>query len=137
MSNAIKEFTRANYRTLMDEIEAALKPIAEKHGLALDRKSRSFYADRLPVKFDLLVTTKDKDGNTVDPKAAIFASAARLFGLKPDDFGKEFTSRGETFRITGLNLRRRKYPVSAERVRDGKGFKFPAEDVRLFLERAT
>jgi len=133
----VKEFTRANCRTLMDEVEAALKPIAEKHGLTLDRKGKSFYRDKLPVMFQFLVTEKDEDGNAFDAAALEFKKNAFRVGLKPEDMGREFTSRGETFRITGLSLRRRKFPVSAENVRTGKGYKFPAEDVKMRLERAA
>jgi hypothetical protein len=133
----IKEFNRTNCRTLMAEVEAALKPIAEKHGLTLDRKGRTFYRDQMPVMFQFLVTQKDEDGNALSAAGQEFKKNAFRVGLEPDDLGKEFMSRGEKYRITGLNLRRRKYPISAERLRDGKSFKFGADTVKFNLQRAA
>ncbi len=137
MSNPIKEFNRSNCRELMAEVEEALKPIAEKHGLTLDWKGRTFYRDQMPVMFQFLVTKQDEDGNALDAKAQAFKRSAVRVGLEPDDLGKEFVSNGEKFRITGLNLRAKRYPVLAERVRDGKKYKFGADMVKFGLQRAA
>ncbi len=45
--------------------------------------------------------------------------------------------RGKSFQITGLNLRRRKYPVSATYIKSGKGYKFPTSQVKFSLTRAA
>ena len=42
-------------------------------------------------------------------------------------------TRNEMFRIVAINPNRPKYPISAERVSDGRGFKFPANNVVLYL----
>lgn len=136
MSKKITKFTPANVRDLMSEIEEALEPIAEKHGLTLDRKGRTFYRDSLPVMFQLLVKQEDEDGNAMDSKAKDFVRCARNYGLSADDYHAEFQSNGRTFRITGLNTRARGYPVLAEDVRNGKTYKFPAGRVKEALARA-
>lgn len=64
-----------------------------------------------------------------------FASVASLVGLEAEDFGREFTVRGETYRVTGVNLKAPKFPVLAERVSDGRGFKFPEPTVRVAFGR--
>lgn len=64
-----------------------------------------------------------------------FKRWAASYGLKPEWFGETFTSRGTGFRIVGINTRAPKYPVQAERVRDGKGFKFTADGVRTAMIR--
>lgn len=133
----IKEFTNPIVRKLMDECEEALRPIAEKYGLTLDQKGRTYRRDALPVMFQLLVTEKDEDGNALSAMAKDFQNMAPLFGLEPDDLGKEFTRAGKTFRITGLKPRSRKYPVLAENVKTGKTYKFPAETVKEALKRAA
>ena len=53
------------------------------------------------------------------PKAAPLASG--------DPVGRTFTFRGTEYRVTGIVKGRPRYPVSAERVSDGKRFKFPAD----------
>ena len=50
---------------------------------------------------------------------------APLVGLDADAFGREFSSRGQQFRITGINLRASRFPVLAVQVGTGKTYKFP------------
>ena len=52
-----------------------------------------------------------------------------LYGLATGDLGKTFSQDGYTFKIVGLNTRRRRYPVVVERQPDGKRFKFGAEAI--------
>ena len=51
------------------------------------------------------------------------------------DYGRQFSTGRETFRIVGIDPRRPKYPVSAERIPDGQGFKFTPEQVALLLQK--
>ena len=132
----IKTFESQNVRTIMDECEEALTAIAEKHGLTLDRKGRTYRRDSLPVMFQFLIEELDADGNAMGAGAKDFIKHASLYGLKEDDFGAEFHSNGELFRITGFKPRARKYPVLAEKVRDGKTYKFPVERVKAALAKA-
>jgi hypothetical protein len=136
MSNKIQEFNRANVRALHAEVEAALKPIAEKYGLLLERKGRTFYRDSLPAGFQFVVATEGADGEVLDSKAKDFQRLAGSFGLKAEDLGKEFISgHGERYRITGLNPRAKRYPILGERVSDGKTYKFGAITVKHGLGR--
>ncbi len=129
MTTKIKEFTRANVRTLMDEVHEALAPIAEKHGLVLDRKGKTFYADKVPVMFQMLVRVEDSDGKVLDSKAQQFKASASLVGLKAEDLGKTFVIRGASYEVSGLNLRAHKFPVLATSTATGKTYKFPADTV--------
>tara|TARA_B100001778_G_C18488227_1_gene583780 strand:- start:582 stop:995 length:414 start_codon:yes stop_codon:yes gene_type:complete len=89
-----------------------------------------------PITFKFEVSATNEDGTIETQEARDFRANAILYGLSPDDLGKEFTSyTGEKFIITGLNRRRRKYPISA--TKDGKSYKFPAEQVKQHLQRAA
>lgn len=57
-------------------------------------------------------------------KQAEFASKCKRYGFEPEDYGKTFLSRGRAYKITEINTRRPKYPLSATRVDSGKGYKF-------------
>jgi hypothetical protein len=59
-----------------------------------------------------------------------FAAYAPRAGIDKDKLGKTFFSGNDTYRITGWASSRPKYPVSAERVSDGKGFKFTVEQIK-------
>lgn len=133
----ITKFDRASVRQILAECEEALRPVAEKYGLTLDRKGKTYYQDALPVMYQLLVTKMDEDGNVLSADAKAFQEQAFLYGLEPSDLGREFKSRGDTFRITGLKPRSRKYPVLAKNVKTGKTFKFPAESVKAGLKTAA
>ena len=64
----------------------------------------------------------------------MFAYLAEQYGLAASDFGREFTTGSERFRITGIDPRRPKYPISAERIPDRRGFMFTAENVAMLLK---
>ena len=67
-----------------------------------------------------------------------FAAAAEQIGLKASDFEREFSAEGQRFRITGIDPRRPKYPISAERISDGRTCKLPIEEVvKLLKEQAS
>lgn len=67
------------------------------------------------------------------PEAEAFKQNADLFGLTPEDLGATFTQRGQTFEITGVATRSRKYPILASC--GGKGYKFTAASVCRALGR--
>ena len=74
------------------------------------------------------------DGTAFNLEKDMFAYLAERYGLASSDFGREFTAGGERFRITGIDPKRPKYPVSAERLPDRRGFKFTAENVAMLLK---
>jgi hypothetical protein len=75
------------------------------------------------------------DGTALDPEKLLFGALAEAFGLSPDDYGRQFSTGRERFRITGIDPRRPKYPVSAERIPDGQRFKFTTDQVILLLQK--
>ena len=89
---------------------------------------------RHAFSFNLRVGIPDADGTLFEPGKALFGAMAETYGLSPDDLGRTFTVRGETFRITGLSPNRPKYPIDVERLPDRRGFKFPADIVALHLK---
>lgn len=76
------------------------------------------------------------DGSLFSPDKALFEVLAESFGMQASDYGRVFKSGGEAFRITAINPNRPKYPISAERIADGRGYKFTVENVAMYL-RAT
>jgi len=70
-----------------------------------------------------------------DPKIADWKRYAAAFGLPADGLGRTFTSRGQAWKIVGLDAGRRRYPVIAEPVTGGKAMLFTAEGVVSALSR--
>ena len=89
-----------------------------------------------PITFKFEVSATNEDGTIETKEASDFRANAIIYGLSPDDLGKEFTTyTDKKYIITGLNKRRRKYPISA--TKDGKSYKFSAELVKQHLQRAA
>lgn len=110
---------------LTREAEDALKAVCEKHGLIVD-VSPGTYTDT-NLSFKVNVAVKTESGAPAD-----FERTARVLHLPANCYGAEFMVRGKTYTITGINLRRRKYPVSA--THDGKPYKFTASSIRASLD---
>ncbi len=116
------------------EMIAACAQIARRHGLAAESLGVDSVDLRLGFAFGVRVSIPRADGSVVDPDRMMFEALADMFGLAPEDYGREFTTGRERFRLVGLDPNRPKYPISAARIPDGRRFKFPAENVALLLK---
>ena len=102
--------------------------VAARHGLVAEAKEiaaidlrRGFdLAFRLAFRVSILLP----DDAALDPERLRFEVLAEAFGLSAEDYGRQFSTGREIFRIVGIDPRRPKYPISAERVSDGHGFNF-------------
>jgi hypothetical protein len=110
--------------------EEALREVAEKYGLTVTVRGGSY----------------DPNVGTFTPKI-VFAEAdaaknefdmyAHLYMLNADDFGKEFVSRGHTYRVSGIKTRATKMPILATEVGTDKVYKFASEIVVKALHPET
>lgn len=113
----------------------ACQEVAARHGLVVAPKEVTGVDLRWGFDAAFRVSIPLSDGTALDPERLRFEALAEAFGLSPTDYGCHFATEREQFRITGIDPRRPKYPVSAERIPDGQGFKFTAEQVALLLQK--
>ena len=132
MDNKTKKLDRPTVKHIKKRLETAVKPLAEELGLAIEIGSCTFSASN--CRFHLKVSVLDCDGKAITEESESFRSNAKLFGLEPDDLGKEFVFRGQSYNICGLKPKSRKYPVIA-RSNNGKDYKFACRTVLLALGR--
>jgi hypothetical protein len=118
------------------EMLRACVEVAAKHGLVAEGMGLQAMDLRWNFEFGVRVSIPLPDGSTPDPERMLFEALAEEYGLSPDDFGREFSIGRERFVIADIDPRRPKYPVSATRVPDGKGYKFTAKNVALLLQAA-
>ena len=121
---------------LRRDLMQACQRVAETHGLIVEGGELSDIDLRHSFDISLRVGIPMADGAIYSPDKAMFEVLAPHFGLEPSDYGRTFKSRDEMFRIVAINPNRPKYPISAERVADGRGFKFPADNVVLYLKNS-
>lgn len=110
--------------------------VAETHGLTVEGGELSDIDLRHSFNIGFRVGIPMEDGAIYSPDKAMFEVLAPHFGLEPSDYRRTFKTGGDLHRIVGINPNRPKYPISTERVSDGRGFKMPAENVALYLQRS-
>jgi hypothetical protein len=120
-------------RLRRDMMKACLA-VADTHGLTIEGGELSDIDLRHSFNIGIRVGIPMEDGAIYSPDKAIFEVLAPHFGLEPSDYGRTFRSGGDLHRIVGINPNRPKYPVSTERVSDGRAFKMPAENVAMYLQ---
>lgn len=119
------------------DLLAACRKVAETHGLTVEGGGVSDIDLRHGFDIQFRVGIPMQDGSLFSPDKAMFEVLAPHFGLEPSDYGRTFRTDGAAFRITAINPNRPKYPISAERVADGRGFKFSAENVVAYIKASS
>jgi hypothetical protein len=114
----------------------ACQGVAARHGLVAEAKEIAGVDLRWGFDLTFRVSIPLPDGTALDPEKLLFEALAEAFGLSATDYGRQFSTGRETFRVVGIDPRRPKYPISAERIPDGQGFKFTADQVALLLRSA-
>ena len=120
-------------RLRRDMMKACLN-VAEAHGLTVEGGDLIDIDLRHGFDISFRVGIPMEDGAIYSPDKAMFEALAPSFGLEPSDYGRTFRMRGDLFRIVAINPNRPKYPISTERVADGRGFKMPVENVVMYLQ---
>jgi hypothetical protein len=120
-------------RLKRDMMKACLA-VAETHGLTVEGGDLADIDLRNSFGISFRIGIPTEDGTIYSPDKAMFEVLAPHFGLEPSDYRRTFRSQKDLFRIMSINPNRPKYPISAERVSDGRGFKFPAENVVMYLQ---
>lgn len=119
---------------LQAEMLKACEAVAARHGLVVEPRGITAVDLRWGFDATFRVSIPLPDGSALDPERLRFEALAEAFGFSPADYGRQFSTGREQFRITGIDPRRPKYPVSAERIPDGQEFKFTAEQNSLLLQ---
>lgn len=130
----VKSIDRATCQQLDARIAAALQPLAKELGLVIKMKGGKYSATNILFKVEVSVIAED--GTVATPEAETFKRLAVHYGLQPTDLNREFIASGVSYRITGLNTKRSRFPISAKRCHDGAGFKFSEDTVRNALARS-
>ena len=111
----------------------ACQDVAARHGLVAEAKEIAGVDLRWGFDLAFRVSIPLPDGTALDPERLRFEALAEAFGLSPTDYGRQFSTDRESFRVAGIDPRRPKYPISAARIPDGQGFKFTADQVARLL----
>jgi hypothetical protein len=131
-----RDLTPGPCKAVEAEMLRPCREVAAKHGLVAEGLGMQAMDLRWNFDFGVHVSIPLPDGSMLDPERMLFEALAEEFGLSPDDFGREFSTGRERFRVAGIDPRRPKYPISDTRIPEGKGYKLTAENVVLLLQAA-
>ncbi|MEO0829888.1 MAG: hypothetical protein AAFY03_05455 [Pseudomonadota bacterium] len=136
-SSLPRNLTPSMCQRLRHDLLAACRQVADTHGLAVEGGDLSDIDLRHGFNIGFRVGIPMDDGALFSHEKTLFEALAPSFGLDPSDYGRTFRTDGDAFRLTAINPNRPKYPISAERIADGRGFKFTAENVAIYLKASN
>jgi len=129
----VKELTRPAMKAIREAIDVALENVGKDLGVSLTLGNGSFGSTE--GHFRLNVTTLGDGGKVESAEAKAWPVLCTVYGFKNEDLGATFFSQGHIFKITGIKSSRSQYPISGERLADGKSFKFSPAQVLHALGR--
>lgn len=116
-------------KVISAEISAAIKPILERHGLALS-KTNSTYGPLYGIKIEADKVSLGVNGvNTTSQYADAYNKLGSLYNIKPGMLGKKFVNRGREFAFAGIASSRSKYPIAALNIAEDRIYFFTADIV--------
>ena len=114
-------------KNLQDECVKALEVVAAAYGLKVLPAGGTMGSVDFTAKFKFIVA----DTATVEAHAREqFNQYCAVFDLKPEQFGQEFRYGGHHYKIVGLHLNSRTFPLNCLNVNNGKHYKFNVAMVR-------
>lgn len=129
----INKFDREIINTMREKMQDVLQKIAGELGLDITIGGYRFDSLKATTKVTLKIRDNG-EGKSADELE--WNKWANMIGLKKEWFGKKFMYKGMRFTVIGLKRSRRKYPVLAEELMDGRKLCFPIETIKeCFGER--
>jgi hypothetical protein len=126
METIIRQLDKSTVVYLRKRVSDALEPLEKELGVTFDMSNCTFNVNN--CRFQLKVAVLDPNGEPITEEIESFKHNAKIFGFEPDDLGREFVYRGQSYTVCGLNPKSRKYPVVA-RSGNGKDYRFPCSIV--------
>jgi hypothetical protein len=110
----------------------ALSEVEEEFNIKFFPGGGSFDESKFTLKLNCV--PKDNKGVALSPMKEDFKKYASSFGLKPEDIGKKFVRNNITYKIAGLKLANRKFPIICENCQNKKMYKLNEVDVKRALD---
>jgi hypothetical protein len=128
----ITEINRQIFKLIKDEMESACEGIAEKYGLSIKYKGGGrFGPSNGTLPFEIAVLAKG--GKVLSAEVTEYNQFADRLDLDPKMLGAVVRFHGSLFTITGLTMRRPRFPINALSAR-GTRYKLPLDGVRRAWE---
>lgn len=124
-------FNATNVKSFRKDFDQAMKQLQETYGVDIQLGTIRFTDMKFSSKLTVTKTGTNRSGKTADQIS--FERNAFFVGLENEDFNREFTDRGITYKIVGINPRARKNPILLETT-DGKKYSANSTMIKRLLE---
>jgi len=133
----VSQFTRSNVRGIFDQkVVRELNKVINPAGIIASVGSIRYDKNQATGKLTLALT---KSGGAVEEGESFekinWDNNCKMYGLKPEHFGKEVTITGDFYILNGIKPNNRKYPIIATEKLGGRNVKLPYNLVKDALER--
>ena len=116
------QITRKNLNEFRNDVVEALQPILDEYELTLEKTPISYNDIEFTIKLQIKNGKLDKDELA---KKNWKRDCFYFPGVTEEDFGKEFSAFGESFKAVALKPRARKYPLIGLSLANGRRYKLP------------
>lgn len=97
------------------DFQEAVKDLESKYGIVISLGKITYGHDDFTAKLEA------KSGDSKDEvMKREFEENCLYFGLDPEDYGQVFSEKGKDYKIIGIDLAKRKYPVIIQELSTGK-----------------
>lgn len=122
----IETMSKEHVTEIGHQVVEELQAYAEERGLLIERAGGSY--DPGVGTFTLKLSIRLPGSEQKE-----WERWAELYDLPVDGFGREFSNGAERFRIAGFNPKAKRMPVIAEKLSDGRTYKFATAAVKRAL----
>lgn len=100
------------------DFKEAVKQLEQQYGVEIKLGNISYNTNNFHGKMEVFEISDGKNAEQLQ-----FEKLCSLYGYKPSDYGREFVSQGDRFKLVGFKPQAQKFPYIGLRS-DGKRFKF-------------
>jgi hypothetical protein len=120
-----RNLTQVHCQRLQREMLKACQEVAARHGLVFEAQDITGVDLRWGFDAAFRVSIPLPDGTALDPERLRFEALAEAFGLSPADYGRQFSTGRELFKITGIDRRPPSTRFRPNASRTGRGSSSP------------
>lgn len=123
------DFTKNGFDQFRFDLQEAFAAVGKRHDISIKHGKITYSDTSFSFKVECVKT------DVGDVKKSEFEKFCKLYGLEPEDYGRQFILEGKTYRLDGLNLNAQKYRCRCTELSSGDSYKMTLDSVRTALGR--
>lgn len=123
----IKSFKSADLDQLRIDLDNALKSVSVKHGIDIKLGVMN-YTD---IEVSVTMKLKSKDLSIITPQLKFDLQILRL---PENTIGQTIAYKNDTYLLTGLNMKKSKFPIEATCTQSNKSVNFSASIIKTLVK---